>query len=97
MNTLGFLRSCALFYQFLSGVDAPAERNAILPPHQVDIPTETWFVEDLYWNILKLLRALNMVSSGIDAPIMPYAILQPNQVDISSANPSRALSNPSVL
>jgi len=34
VNTLGFLRSCALFYQFLSGVDAPAELNAILPPHQ---------------------------------------------------------------
>jgi len=34
VNSLGFLRSCALFYQYLSGVTAPTELNTILPPEQ---------------------------------------------------------------
>ena len=32
--SLGFLRSAALFYQYLSGVLAPPELNNILPPNQ---------------------------------------------------------------
>ena len=34
VQSLGFLRSCALFYHYLSGVAAPAELTGLLPPDQ---------------------------------------------------------------
>jgi len=34
VRSLGFLRCCALFYQYLSGVLAPTELNSMIPPDQ---------------------------------------------------------------
>jgi hypothetical protein len=34
VQSLGFLRSCALFYHYLSSVAAPAELTGMLPPDQ---------------------------------------------------------------
>jgi len=78
--SLGFLRSCALFYHYLSGVSAPSELTDLLPPDQ---------------EFLHLTKYLGLPSSPRQVLDSPFTLLlvkkwsnHPNvHIELSKENP----------
>jgi len=80
-QSIGFLRCCALFYHYLSGVSAPTELTSLLPPDQ---------------EFLHLARYLALPSSPRQLLDSPFSLLlakkwasHPNvHIQVSSASPN---------